>query len=43
MDRKERLSELGQLKIKDLKKKYIWRSLLVLMISLCIVTAVYLF
>jgi hypothetical protein len=43
MDRKERSSALGQLQINDLKKKYVLRSLLGLIICIVLYTGIYFF
>jgi hypothetical protein len=43
MERKERSSALGQLQINDLKKKYVLRSLLGLIICIVLYTGIYFF
>jgi hypothetical protein len=41
MDRKERSTELGKLFIKDLQKKYLWRSILAMIFCFAIYVLVY--
>ena len=41
MERRDRSSELGVLLLKDLKKKYIWRSIIAFTVGVLLYIAVY--
>ncbi|PQJ19807.1 hypothetical protein [Nonlabens xylanidelens] len=41
MERRDRSSELGVLLLEDLKKKYIWRSIIALIVGILLYIAVY--
>ncbi|MEO9954904.1 hypothetical protein [Nonlabens sp.] len=41
MERRDRSSELGVLLLKDLKKKYIWRSIIAFIVGTLLYIAVY--
>ncbi len=43
MERRDRSSELGVLLLEDLKKKYIWRSIIALIVGILLYIAVYFF